>query len=156
MIKRKQLTRQKALERARSFCRYQQRSLSEVKEKLYSFSLPNKDIEGLMTQLIAEKYLNEEDFATAFARGKFRMKQWGKVKIKYELRLKKVSDFWISKALREIDQEEYQQILQKLAARKLTSLKNIENIFIKKRKLQDYLIQKGFENELVKNIVSAI
>ncbi|HLY69543.1 MAG TPA: regulatory protein RecX [Puia sp.] len=156
MIKRKQLTREKALERARSYCRYQRRSRSEVNQKLYSFALRKKDVEELTAQLIAENYLNEEDFAVAFARGKFRMKQWGKVKITFELKLKKVSNAYISKALKEIDPDEYRQTLQKLAARKLTSLKNIENIFLQKRKLQDYLIQKGFENELVKIIVSAI
>jgi regulatory protein len=156
MIIRKQLTRDKALERARSYCRYQQRSHSEVKEKLYSFSLRKKDVEELMAQLIEEKYLNEEDFAIAFARGKFRMKQWGKVKIKYELKLKKVSEYCINKALKEIDQEDYQQTLQKLAAKKLQTLKSEKNIFIKKRKLQDYLMQKGFENELIKNIASAV
>jgi regulatory protein len=156
MIIRKQLTREKALEKARFYCRYQQRSHSEIKEKLYSFALRKKDVEELMAQLIEEKYLNEEDFAIAFARGKFRMKQWGKVKIKYELKLKKVSDHCINKALKEIDQEDYRQTLQKLAAKKLQSLKSEKNIFIKKRKLQDYLMQKGFENELIKNLVTNI
>ncbi|HEY4875892.1 MAG TPA: regulatory protein RecX [Puia sp.] len=156
MIIRKQLTRDKALERARSYCRYQQRSHTEVKEKLYSFSLRKKDVEELMAQLIEEKYLNEEDFAIAFARGKFRMKQWGKVKIKYELKLKKISEYCINKALKEIDLEDYRQTLQKLAVKKLQLLKGEKNIFIKKRKLQDYLMQKGFENELIKNLIANI
>ena len=156
MIIRKQLTREKALEKARSYCRYQQRSHSEVKEKLYSFSLRKKDVEELMAQLIEEKYLNEEDFAIAFARGRFRLKQWGKVKIKYELKLKRVSEYCINKALKEIDHEDYQQTLQKLADKRLQSLKSEKNIFIKKRKLQDYLMQKGFENELIKNLIANI
>jgi regulatory protein len=154
MIFKKALSPEQALQKAKHYCRYQQRSHSEVKQKLYSLALKKKDVDELLAQLIEEKYLNEEEFAIAFARGKFRMKQWGKVKIKYELKLKKVSDYCIKKALKEIDENDYRQTLEKLARERLESLKTEKNIFIKKRKLQDFLFQKGYENELVKAIVA--
>ena len=142
-------TPQQALPKIKQYCAYQERCHSEVKEKLYSFGLYKNDVEQLISQLIEENYLNEERFAIHYAGGKFRMKQWGKVKIKYALKQKQVSDFCIKKALKEIGEDDYMKTLQKLAEQKLKTLKSEKNIFTRKRKLQDYLLQKGYERELV-------
>ena len=91
----KYLTKQEALQKAKHYCAYQERCHSEVKEKLYGFGLWKNDVEDLLSTLIEEDYLNEERFAIQFAGGRFRMKQWGRVKIKYELKQKKVSDYLI-------------------------------------------------------------
>jgi regulatory protein len=146
------LPREKALQKIKHYCGYQERCHAEVKEKLYGMGLWKKDVEEILSQLIEENYLNEERFAIQFAGGKFRMKRWGKVKIQYELKQKKVSEYCIKKAIREIDDDIYQQVLQKLASQKLSLLKSEKNIFIKKRKLQDYLLQKGYEVQLVNQI----
>jgi regulatory protein len=114
------------------------------------------DAENIISKLIEEGYLNEERFAIHFAGGRFRIKQWGKVKIKYELKQKKVSDYCIKKALSSIDADDYEKLLQKLAGQKLKTLKGEKNIFIKKRKLQDFLLQRGFENDLVRSVVQKI
>jgi regulatory protein len=114
------------------------------------------EIEEIISVLITENYLNEERFAIHYAGGKFRMKQWGKIKIKQSLKFKQVSDYCIKKALKEIDLKEYEKTFQKLAGQKLKTLKSEKNIFIKKRKLQDFLLQKGFENDLVKEAVNNI
>jgi len=106
--------------------------------------------------LINENYLNEERFAIQFAGGKFRMKQWGKNKIKQALKFKQVSDYCIKKALKEIDAFEYEKSFQKLVAQKLQTLKSEKNIFIKKRKLQDFLLQRGFENDLIREALKTI
>jgi len=143
------INKKKALQKIRHYCGYQERCHTEVKEKLYSLGLWKKDVEEILSQLIEENYLNEERFAVQFAGGKFRMKQWGKVKIQYELKQKRISEYCIKKAIKEIDDESYQKIFQKLVAQKLTSLKGEKNIFVKKRKLQDYLLQKGYESDLV-------
>ena len=82
------------------------------------------------------------------------MKQWGKIKIKQALKFKQVSDYCIRKALKEIDSREYEKTFQKLAAQKLKTLKSERNVFIKKRKLQDFLLQKGFENEMIREAVN--
>ncbi|MBV4356236.1 regulatory protein RecX [Pinibacter aurantiacus] len=147
------LTPEQALQKAKQYCAYQERSHQEVKDKLYSYGLYKPAVETMLSQLIEENYLNEERFAIAFAGGKFRMKHWGKVKIKYELKLKKVGDYCIKKALQSIEDEPYFETLHKLAEEKWKTLKGEKNIFIKMRKMQDYLLQKGYENEWVKEAV---
>lgn len=133
----------------RQYCAYQERSHAEVKDKLYSFGLGKDQAEEMISELIGENYLNEERFAIAFAGGKFRMKQWGRQKIRYELKQKGVSEYCIKKAIGKIDEEDYEKTFQKLAAEKLRLLKSEKNIFTKKRKLQDYLVGKGYEYDLI-------
>ena len=150
------VSKEQALQKAKQYCAYQERSHNEVKEKLYGFGLYKNDVEELLSVLIEENYLNEERYAIAFAGGKFRMKQWGRVKIKYELQQKRVSTYSIKKALAEIDEEDYEKCLKKLAEAKLATLKSEKNIFVKKSKLQSYLTQKGFEYTLIGAIVNKI
>jgi regulatory protein len=146
-------SKEQALQKIKQYCAYQERCHAEVKEKLYSFGLYKRDVEEIISQLIEENYLNEERFAIQYAGGKFRMNNWGRIKIKYALRQKQVSDYCIKKALKNISEEEYLKTLQKLAEQKLKTLKSETNIFIKKKKLQDYLLQKGFEGEVVREVV---
>lgn len=146
-------SKEQALQKARHYCGYQERSHSEVKEKLYGFGLRKTEVEELLSTLIEENYLNEERFAIQFAGGKFRVKQWGKVKIAYELKLKQVSAYCIKKALAAIEEEDYEATFKKLAEAKWETLKGEKNIFIKKRKVQDYLLQKGFEREMVNGFI---
>ncbi|WP_315819107.1 regulatory protein RecX [Paraflavitalea speifideaquila] len=157
MVYRKQLTKEQALQKAKHYCGYQERSHTEVKEKLYSFGLYKQDVEQLLSQLIEENYLNEERFAIQFAGGHFRMKQWGRVKIKYELKQKRVSEYCIKKAMKEIDEEDYLKTLQQLAVKKWDSIKGEGvNHFVKLSKTTDYLLQKGYEHELIKQVIAGI
>ena len=152
----KYFSKEEALQKAKQYCAYQERCHSEVKEKLYSFGLHKKEVEELLSSLIEENYLNEERFAIHFAGGKFRIKHWGRVKIKYALKQKQVSEYCIKKALASIPVNDYRKALQKLFEQKLQALKGEKNIFIKKRKLQDHLIQKGFETALVSELISQV
>ena len=147
---------EKALQKIKHYCAYQERNHRETKEKLYSFGLYKNEVEQLLSQLVEENYLNEERFAIAFAGGRFRIKQWGRVKIKYELKQKNVSEYCIKIALKAIEEKDYQKKLHQLAEAKLKILKNEKNSFIKKRKLQQYLLQKGFESSLISSIVNSI
>jgi regulatory protein len=149
----KYLTKEEALQKAKHYCAYQERCHSEVKEKLYGFGLWKNDVEDLLSTLIEEDYLNEERFAIQFAGGRFRLKQWGRVKIKYELKQKKVSEYLIKKALKEIDEDDYLKTLKKLFEQKKKQLSAEKNIFIKKRKLQDFLMQKGYELQLIADLL---
>ncbi|MGN6194080.1 MAG: regulatory protein RecX [Ginsengibacter sp.] len=133
-------TAEQAVSKIKQYCAYQERCHAEVRDKLYSFGLRKTEVEEIISELITENYLNEERFAIHFAGGKFRMKQWGKIKIKQALKAKQVSDYCIRKALKEIDSKEYQKTFQKLAEQKLKTLKSERNIFIKKRKMQDFLL----------------
>jgi regulatory protein len=157
MLYRKQLTIEQALQKARHYCGYQERSHIEVKEKLYSFGLHKQQVEELLSQLIEDDYLNEERYAIQFAGGRFRMKQWGRIKIKYELKQKRISEYCIKKALKEIDEDAYLKTLQKLTAKKWSSVKGEGvNRYVKISKTTDYLLQKGYESDLIKQALAAI
>ncbi|MCO5239873.1 MAG: RecX family transcriptional regulator [Chitinophagaceae bacterium] len=150
MLLRGKVSQDQALVKIKRYCAYQERSHKEVMGKLYDWGLFKKEAEQLVSQLIEEGYLNEERFAIQFAGGKFRIKQWGKKKIEHALKEKQVSSYCIKKALAQIEEQPYRQTLHRLASAKWKELKGEKNIFIKKRKLQDYLLQKGYEYELVK------
>ncbi|HTQ63626.1 MAG TPA: regulatory protein RecX [Puia sp.] len=149
------LLKEKALQKIKQFCGYQERCHYEVKQKLYSLGVWKSDIEEIISELIQENYLNEERFAIQFAGGKFRMKQWGKVKISHELKQKQISQYCILKALNSIDDEDYQNTFRKLAFEKWKTLKGGKNIFIKKRKMMDYLIQKGYQSDMVNTLLNS-
>lgn len=144
-------TKEQALQKIKHYCAYQERCHQEVKEKLYSLGMHRKEVDELISQLIEENYLNEERFAIQYAGGKFRMNHWGKIKIKYALKQKQVSEYCIKKALLQIDNDAYIKTLEKLAAEKQNTLKSEKNNFVKLRKVQDYLLQKGFESDLIRD-----
>jgi regulatory protein len=149
-------TPQQAIQKIKQYSSYQERCHAEVKDKLYSYGLHRKDVDEIIVLLINENFLNEERFAIHYAGGKFRMNHWGKNKIKQALKQKQVSDYCIKKALKEINDTDYQKTFEKLVAQKLKTLKTEKNIFIKKRKLQDFLLTKGYESGLVSKEVEKI
>ena len=148
-MRQKNIGTEKALQKIKHFCSYQERSHQEVKEKLYSFGLYKDEAESLLTKMIEENYLNEERYAIAFAGGKFRVKQWGRIKIKYELKQRRISDYCIKKALALIAEADYKKTIEKLVKTKKDSLKKEKNIFSKEQKIRSYLVQKGFEPNLI-------
>ncbi|BFG71148.1 regulatory protein RecX [Sediminibacterium sp. KACHI17] len=151
----KRLTPEQAWQKIRHFCAYQERSHFETKEKLFGFGLSKTDVETLISRLIEEDYLNEARFAAQFAGGHFRMKKWGKVKIIYALKQKRVSPVNIKYALKEIDDENYKAILIKLAEAKWNSLKQ-EQYLNRQAKTTQYLINKGYEPALVQETIQQI
>ena len=102
----------------------------------------------MIAELIQGNYLNEERFAVAFARGKFKMNHWGKRKIEYALKEKFISDYCIKKALKEISENDYAEILDKLTKEKYDSLKGEQHL-VRKKKTMDYLSGRGFEGALI-------
>jgi regulatory protein len=152
---RKQLTKEQAIQKLKHYCAYQERSHQEVRDKLYQLGVWKKDHDEIIALLIEENYLNEERFANAFAGGKFRMKKWGRVKIRYELKQRGVSEYSIKKAMKQIDETEYHDTLEKLAREKYGVLKS-EQWMVRKKKTMDHLILKGYEIDLVTAVVTAI
>jgi regulatory protein len=148
-------TKEQALQKLRHYCGYQERCHSEVKEKLWQLKVNRKEHDEIIANLIEDDYLNEERFAVQFAGGKYRIKQWGRVKIKYELKQKQVSEYSIKKALKQIDEKDYIKTLNKLAEKRYAALKG-EQWMVRKKKTFDYLLQKGFESELVNKILDAL
>ena len=151
----KHLTKEQALQKLKHYCAYQERSHAEVKDKLYGLGVWRKDQDEIIATLIEENYLNEERFAIAFAGGRFRIKHWGRVKIKYELKQKQVSEYCIKKALKQIEEEEYLRVLTKLAKEKYLSLKG-EQYLVRKKKLTDYLLAKGYEPALINQVAESL
>ena len=147
------MTQNEAIEKMKKYCAYQERCQSEVRQKLYEFALNNDEIENALCSLIEQNFINEERFAKTFARGKFRQKKWGKVKIKQHLKQKQISDYCIKTALEEIDTEDYLATLDLVLSKK-EELLNEENDFIKKQKIAKHAINKGFENDLVWNYLN--
>ncbi len=138
----------KEYSRILKYCAFQERSQQEVRDKLYSYGLHQREVEQIISQLVTENYLNEERFAIAYAGGKFRMKQWGKNKIRAALKLKKVSDYCINKALREIPDSDYRKVLSKVIAEKSKAVSE-KNPLKKNYKVAQYAISRGFEPEMV-------
>jgi len=155
-MQQQKFTPQQALPKAKYYCAYQERCHSEVIDKLYGFGLNTKEVDEIISTLIEENYLNEERFAIHFAGGHFRTKKWGRIKITYALKQKQVSAYCIKKALKQIDEDDYEKVLQKLFDDKLKTLKSEKNIFIKKRKLQDHLMQKGYETDLIRGLIQEL
>ena len=145
-----------SLPKAKHYCAYQERCHSEVKDKLYGFGLNTSEVNQIISTLIEENYLNEERFAIQYAGGHFRSKKWGKVKIAHALKQKQVSPYCIKKALQQINDEDYFKTMQNAFDDKLKTLKSEKNIFIKKRKLQDFLMQRGFGHDLIRALVNGL
>ncbi len=155
MFLKTKLTKEQAIEKIKHYCSYQERCHSEVKDKLYSYDLRKNEVDEIISQLIENNYLNEERFAVQFAGGKFRMKHWGRKKIQYELQQKAVNNFIIKIALKEIDEEKYFETLEKLAQTKWNAL-NVENSLLRQSKTNAYLLQKGYEQRLISQVMHEI
>jgi regulatory protein len=147
---------QDALAKAMSFCAYQERSRKEVREKLYSFGLEDDDeVESILDRLTKDNFLNEERFAKAFAGGKFRMKKWGRIKIRAELKMHGLSAELVRKGLEEIDPDDYESTLRDLVEKKDAQEREADPM-IRKQKLIRYLLGKGYEQDLAWDAVNGL
>lgn len=148
----KHLTKEQALQKLSQYCGYQERCHSEVVDKLYRLGVWKKDHDEIIATLIEENYLNEERFAKLYAGGRFRQKSWGRNKIRYELKLKKVSEYCIKTAMKEIEEAQYHNTLATLFKEKWNSLKDEKNRFMKMKKTSDFLLRRGFESHLINEL----
>ena len=144
----KYLSKADALVKLQGYCAYQERCHREVRSKLLDLGIYGDDLEEIIAGLIQENFLNEERYARSFARGKFRMKQWGRNRIRRELKIREISDYCIRKAMTEIDESEYLKTLEEMLERRSEKIKEA-NHFAKRNKLAQYAVQRGFEAELV-------
>ena len=142
-----------ALMKMQSWCAYQERCQQDARNKLFELGLWPEAVENIIVKLIEDNFLNEERFATAFARGKFTIKKWGRIKIKQELKQKRVGDYCLKKAMQQIDETEYMATLKNLidSKRKLIKEKNPIKL---NYKLMNYVLSKGYEKDLVFDILN--
>ncbi len=130
------------------YCAYQERCKQDVKNKLISMNISSRHIESIIQHLLDNDFLNEERFAKAFCRGKFRIKKWGRQRIKRELKGKYITSQNINSALQEINEIEYHEIFNDLAKKRFLEIKET-NIFKKRKKLADHLLYRGWESDAV-------
>ncbi|KAB1157192.1 RecX family transcriptional regulator [Tenacibaculum aiptasiae] len=138
-----------------SFCVYQDRCHKEVEKKLSEYNLIPEAKDSILLHLLQENFLNEERFSKSFARGKFRIKKWGKQRITRELQMRDISTYNIKIALKEIDEEEYMSTLYSLVEKK-NKLVSETNLFKRRKKVADYLLYRGFESNLVYEAINTI
>lgn len=143
-----------ALVKMQNWCAYQERSQQDARDKLYELGMWTEAVENIIVQLIQDNFLNEERFACSFARGKFTIKKWGRIKIKQELKQKRVGDYCLKKAMKEIDEDEYIKTLKKLIETKRKLIKESNKIKLN-YKLMSYVLSKGYEKDLIFDILNS-
>lgn len=132
----------------RNYCAKSDRCQFQVLEKLKGYGLSYTVSQDILVELIQEDFVNDQRFADSFCSGKFKIKKWGRRKIVFELKKLKISPVCIKSALKKIDMDDYNWTVNDLLLKKSLMLKD-KNIFIKKKKMADYMIRKGYESELV-------
>lgn len=141
-----------ALIKAANFCAYQERTHKEVRSRLSELEVVGDESEAIIAWLIENNYLNEERFARIFAGSKFRQKKWGRIKIRQELRIRGVSDYSLKAGMSEIDGDDYIVTLQEIIEKKSRDIKDSNKLVIK-QKLVKFALSRGFENDLVFDVV---
>ena len=153
--KNKNYTPKEALIKAAAYCAYQERTQQEVRTKLYSYGLEFEEVEEIIIRLSAEKLIDEERFARAFARGKSNLKRWGRRKILLGLKAHQISEYCIRRGMQEIDPDVYWQNLLYLAEKKNRTEKE-SNPALRRHKLAQFLLGKGYENDLIKDALQEV
>jgi regulatory protein len=151
-LKPKKLDKRTALLKAESFCAYQERAQQELRDKLYEWGLWSNEVEEVISELINTNFLNEERFTLAYVSGKFNIKKWGKIKIKQGLKLKRIPDKMITRALNTIDYDDYLKTVLAAAEKKIKTITE-KDPYKKKYKLTTYLMGKGFENDVILSVL---
>lgn len=138
-----------------AFCAYQERCVWDARRKMQEREVAEEDQERVLEYLIQEKFIDEERYVRAFARGKFNFKKWGRNRISMELRMRKISESLIRKGIAEIDPVAYYDTLLEQTERRWEREKETDP-FKKRFKVVGYLMQKGFEKDLIEEALDAI
>ena len=153
--KKKSFTVNEIKRKLENYCVYQDRCHKEVEQKMRDFHLITEAKELILLSLMQDNFLNEERFSKSFARGKFRIKKWGKQRIIRELKFKDISAYNIKTALKEIDENEYIKTIYTITENRNEVISE-SNIYKRKQKLIAFLMRKGFENELIYKVVNEV
>ena len=137
------------------YCVYQDRCHKEIESKIKEYNLISEAREMILLSLMEDDFLNEERFSRSFARGKFRIKKWGKQRIVRELKYRNISEYNIKMALNEINEQEYIATLYSLVEKK-NKLVTETDLFKRKKKIVDYLLYRGYESNLIYEALTSI
>jgi len=148
----KPLTPDQVLDKIAKYCAYQERCVKDVRDKLKTFDIPQKEKDEILDYLLDNRFVNDDRFAKSFVRGKINQSGWGANKIRFHLIQKGIDKDIIEETLGQTDEETYRQRLIDILKTKSKTVK-AENDFERKRKLAAYAMQKGFEGNLVWDIL---
>lgn len=144
----KTYTVEEAKRKLEHYCAYQERCHNEVAQKLKEMNMIPQASDVIIAHLIEQDFLNEERYARSFARGKHRIKGWGKVRIINELKARNISRYNIDAALKEIPLQEYLATFHTLSEKYWESITE-KNLNKKKTKFLGYMLRKGYESSLI-------
>lgn len=136
-------------------CAMQERSHWEIRTRLIEHGVYGEELEQVIAELISDNFLDEERFAKAYVSGKFRIKRWGKIKIRQELKLRKISEYSMRKAFAEIDYDDYLNTLHNLLEKKNEHLR-AKDKWDRRKKLTAYATQKGYEYDMIKEVLEGL
>lgn len=153
-MKKKFYTPEMAYAKIQQYCVYQERCHQEVRYKLIELGIFGSALEEIIARLIEENFLNEERFANAFAGGKFRIKQWGRIKIRLELKQRNISNYCIQEALKEITDKDCMETITSIIQKKCNLEQNTLNDPKFKNNVYQLLARKGFENQLIMEVMN--
>ena len=134
--------------KASYYCSLSEHCIQKVREKLVQWGTPKEFIDPIIDKLLEDDYINEERFARAFVKDKFRFNHWGRIKITTHLRALAISSDIIAKAIEEIDEDEYAEILDETVEKKRKTIKKGTDYEIR-AKLLRHALSRGFEYNLV-------
>lgn len=151
-MEKKSYTFEEIKQKMLNYCVYQDRCHYEVEQKMRDFLLIPEAKDEILLYLIQERYLDEERFVRSYIRGKFYMKHWGRYKIQLNLKQKQISEKLISRCWDEIDDNDYKKTIRSFIEKQQDNIKET-NTFKKKNKIIKFLISKGFEYEVILDVM---
>ena len=145
-----------AIIKIESWCAYQDRCTFEVEQKLTSWNIPIEQQTEIINQLQSNRFLDDKRFVASFISGKFKIKRWGKIKIKHHLIQKRIDKLTILEGLKAIDLDTYLDTMRHLAQRKFSEKKSKDDLWAIRRRVSTYLASKGYESDLIHEVVAEV
>jgi len=147
---------QAALLRTMRYCAMQERCKQQLQKRFDDWRLPSEEQERIFKELKAKNFLSEERYAEAFANGKFRIKGWGKTKIKHHLKQKRIPGAFIDAALGQLEDDAYLETIVQLIARKKRELERKElSDFEEEQRVRRFLYGRGYASDDIQKGLSA-
>ncbi len=145
-----------AIIKIESWCAYQDRCTFEVEQKLTSWNIPLEQQSEIIKHLLSNRFLDDKRFVESFVSGKFKIKRWGKIKIKHHLIQKRIDKVSIQEGLKTIDLDAYLETMKHLAQKKFLEKKVKDDLWAIRRRVITYLASKGYESDLIHDVVAEV
>lgn len=145
-----------AIIKIESWCAYQDRCTFEVEQKLTSWNIPLEQQSEIIKYLLSNRFVDDKRFVESFISGKFKIKRWGKIKIKHHLIQKRIDKVSIQEGLKSIDLDAYLQTMKHLAQKKFLEKKVKDDLWAIRRRVSTYLASKGYESDLIQDVVAEV